>query len=140
MKEVVERVGPQQHPAPAAVGRRRRLALGEPVPERDRGERRHLPLGGDSGQPLAQTGEGTALGQQVGEPRGPCRQFCLPADQTQRVGLARTQAAGVVMREELGLVGRHVDPDRALVQAPLAGKAEIEGLLDLLVAPPALER
>ena len=41
--------------------------------------------------------------------------------------LARPQAALVVMREELGLVGRHVDVDGAIALAAFAGQAEIEG-------------
>jgi hypothetical protein len=44
------------------------------------------------------------------------------------------------MREELGLVARDVDPHRALVQAPLAGQAEVEGVLDRLAAPAAGDR
>ena len=44
-------------------------------------------------------------------------------------------AALVVVGEELGLVGGHVDGDGALALAGLAGEAEVEGLLDLLVLP-----
>jgi hypothetical protein len=42
---------------------------------------------------------------------------------------------GLVQRQELGLVGRHVDTDRAVGFAALAGQAEIQRVLDVLVAP-----
>ena len=44
------------------------------------------------------------------------------------------------MREELGLVRGHVDPDRTLVEAALASQAEVEGLLHLLVSERLVER
>ena len=37
--------------------------------------------------------------------------------------------------EELGLVGRHVDVDRAVVRAPLAGQAQVERVIDLAALP-----
>src|SRR5262245_33203347 len=43
------------------------------------------------------------------------------------------------MREELGFVGGHVDVDRALALAALAGEAQVEGLLDLLGPPAVLD-
>ena len=43
--------------------------------------------------------------------------------------------AFVVVGEELGLVGGHVDGDGALGFAGFAGEAEVEGLFDLLVLP-----
>src|SRR6185369_7001463 len=56
------------------------------------------------------------------------------------VGRARPEPALVVVGEELGLVGRHVDLHRAFPLARLAGEAEVERLLDLPVAPAAPER
>ncbi len=44
------------------------------------------------------------------------------------------------MGKELGLVGRHVDVDRAFALAALAGEAEVERLLDGLIAPASLDR
>src|SRR5947207_11597947 len=44
------------------------------------------------------------------------------------------------MRAELGLVGRHVDIDGAIVLAAFAGKAEVERLLDRAALPAVLER
>jgi hypothetical protein len=39
------------------------------------------------------------------------------------------------VRAELGLVGRHVDIDRAVALAALAAEAQIERVLDRVVAP-----
>ena len=47
----------------------------------------------------------------------------------------RAQAAFVVVGEEFGLIGGHVDGDGALGLAGFAGEAEVEGLFDLFVAP-----
>ncbi len=44
-------------------------------------------------------------------------------------------SAFVVVGEELGLVGGHVDGDGALGLAGFAGEAEVEGFADLLVLP-----
>ncbi len=52
-------------------------------------------------------------------------------------GVVEEGAAGafVVVGEELGLVGGHVDGDGALGFAGFAGEAEVEGFADLLVGP-----
>ncbi len=47
----------------------------------------------------------------------------------------RAVGAFVVVGEELGLVGGHVDGDGALGLAGFAGEAEVEGFADLLVLP-----
>src|SRR5579863_3645815 len=39
------------------------------------------------------------------------------------------------MREELGLVGRHVDVDRTIALAALARQAQVERLLHIFIAP-----
>ena len=46
----------------------------------------------------------------------------------------------VVVGQELGLVGRDVDLDRAVAGAPLARQAQVERLLDRLVAPAVGDR
>ncbi len=43
--------------------------------------------------------------------------------------------AFVVVGEELGFVGGHVDGDGALGLAGFAGEAEVEGLFDLFIFP-----
>src|SRR5207237_3816449 len=62
-----------------------------------------------------------------------------PIDHAHRIGGARPDASRVVMRAELGLVGRHVDINRAIVLAALAGEAEIERLLDRVALPAVLQ-
>ena len=47
----------------------------------------------------------------------------------------RAVAAFVVVGEELGLVGGHVDGDGALGFTGFAGEAEVEGFFDVLVLP-----
>src|SRR5438874_7535467 len=44
------------------------------------------------------------------------------------------------MRQELRLVGSHVYIDRAIGLAALAGKAQIERFIDMIVLPSALDR
>ena len=53
-------------------------------------------------------------------------------------GGARAQPASVEVREEFGLVGRHVDLHRALPLAGLAGEAEVEGFDGFGVGPVGL--
>src|SRR5690606_41985978 len=49
--------------------------------------------------------------------------------------LRRADAAGVVVMQELGLVGRHVHIDRTVTAASLAGQAQVECVADLVRAP-----
>ena len=51
------------------------------------------------------------------------------------IGVARAEAAFVIVGEELGLVGGHVDVDGAIAFAAFAGEAEVEGVLDVLALP-----
>src|SRR6267378_3929340 len=46
-----------------------------------------------------------------------------------------TQAAFMVVREKLSLVGGQVDGDGAIALATFAGETEVEGLLDFLTPP-----
>src|SRR5262249_61646415 len=61
-------------------------------------------------------------------------------DQPNRIGGARPQPPGIVMRAELGLVGRHVDVHRAVALAALAAEAEVERLLDRRALPAVGDR
>ena len=66
------------------------------------------------------------------------RMRCDPrpqVDVAEGVGAARTHAAFVVVRQELGFVRGHVDADRAIAFASFAGQAEIERLFDFFAAP-----
>src|SRR5205085_6748274 len=76
----------------------------------------------------------------IGEAGHAARRARPPIDHAYRICDARPDAARVVMRAELGLVGRHIDIDRAIVLAALAGEAEIERLLDRIALPSVLER
>src|SRR5262249_57823672 len=60
-----------------------------------------------------------------------------PVDEAEGIRLARAGPARPVVVQELGLVGRHVDVDRAVRLASLARQAEVERLLDARVAPTA---
>jgi hypothetical protein len=61
-----------------------------------------------------------------------------PVDQPERMRVQGTTPALVVVREELGAVGRHVDVRGALRLAGLAGQAQVERPLDRLVFPAVL--
>ncbi len=57
------------------------------------------------------------------------------ADAAHGVRLQRPRATLVVVRQELGLVARHVGVRRAVAAAALAGEAQVERLLHLLALP-----
>src|ERR687891_2068419 len=57
---------------------------------------------------------------------------------SKRIGAPRSEPPGVVVREELGLVGGDVDTHRAVALAAFARKAEVEGRLHVRIAPAAL--
>ncbi len=63
---------------------------------------------------------GLGAGDGAGEQREPA----------ERVVGAGPEPAGVVVREELGLVGGHVDVDRAVALAAFAGQAQVQGVAD----------
>ena len=78
-----------------------------------------------------------ALGQSVDQGRretGALRQQRKPAH---RVVRHRAEPPGVVVGEELGLVGGHVDADGAVALAPLARQAQVESIAHLGGAPAA---
>ena len=51
----------------------------------------------------------------------------------------RSRVSRVVVAQELGLVGGHIDVDRALALAAFAGQAEIKRFFNLIVAPAAFD-
>ena len=61
-------------------------------------------------------------------------------DEPHRVRGPRSQAPFVVVREELGLIGRHVDVHRTVALAAFAGEAQVECVLDVRVLPALIER
>ena len=71
----------------------------------------------------------------VDEVRGEAGEAGEEVDAAKGVVRERAGLAFEVMREELGFIGGHVDGDRTLAFACLAGKTEVEGLFDLLVFP-----
>ena len=112
----------------------RRGRAREPRLERLGGERAASSrCGRDPAEPLGRAADSPGVCvTKFAEPRRMRRQPRPPVDQAHRVGVARPEPALVVVREELGLVGRHVDVHRALALAALAGQAQVERLLDLL--------
>ena len=56
-----------------------------------------------------------------------------------RVGLAGASAVFIVVRQEFGLVRRHIDIDRTISLAAFAGQAEVERFLHFLALPPTLD-
>ncbi len=86
---------------------------------------------------LAQAGR---LDQRVDDARHRRGDPRPPVDPSHRVGVPGPQPPLVVVRVELGLVGRHVNVDRALALATLAGQAEVERLADRLGLPQPFHR
>src|SRR5690606_14383118 len=106
-------------------------------PAREPGDR---PLGRHPRGPPGKAAEPRRLRDEVGEPRRLRRDACPVHDQAEGVGAPRPRPALVVVGHELGLVRGDVDAHRALALAPLAGQAEVEGLLHLLALPPVGDR
>ena len=101
----------------------------------------HLPPGRDPAQALgAACRRPAACVISVRRPRRHRREPRPPVDPAHRVGVPGPQPALVVVREELGLVGGHVDVHRALGLASLARQAEVERLADRLALPALLHR
>jgi FAD-dependent oxidoreductase family protein len=130
---VGERVGPEDDLA-APAGRP--LASRGPPLQRligEAGQRPVLQPGGGGDQPPG----ARALREHVGEwgqtetPHGLGGRGQRP----EGVGMAGTEPAGVVVGEELGLVRRHVDVDRAVAATALAGETEVERVVHRLRAP-----
>ncbi len=130
-----EGVRPQHHQR--AVSSRPRAPTPPPSAERLPRHPRNPPLRRDPAQPLAQGRQYAHRGQGVDQPRRP-----RPRDPPQphrqpphRIVGGRAAAPGVVVVQELRLVRGHVDADRAVRAAALAGQAQVESVADLRGAP-----
>ena len=99
------------------------------------GEGGHVALLRDAGQFLCERAEDGGLGGEVDERRDAGAQGGPLVDQAHGVGVVGAEAAFVEVGEELSFVGGDVDGDGAVAFAALAGEAEVEGFLDLFVAP-----
>src|SRR5690348_16088014 len=73
--------------------------------------------------------------REVDESRCARRESRPPRDQSEREGVAGPEAALVVVRQELGLVRRHIDVYGAVALAAFARETEIERLLHVVVPP-----
>src|SRR5581483_3232755 len=60
-------------------------------------------------------------------------------DIRKRVCAAGTPTSFVVVGEELGLIGGDIDTDRAIALTALAGDAQVERILDVLILPAATD-
>ena len=58
-----------------------------------------------------------------------------PVDESKGVGMSRTNAPFVIVREELGFISGHVDVHRAFALAAFACEAQIKRLLHGLASP-----
>ena len=130
-KVIGEAVRPQQHLPLRAGGDG---AGGEPRRERLLGELRDLAFLGDAAEAFDQRSARQPVGQlgRLGCDPRPQRQ---PAHRPVRQR-PRPRSALVVVVGEFGLVGGHVDVDRAVRQTPFARQAQIERVAHLGGAPP----
>jgi hypothetical protein len=109
---------------------------GEPPP----GETRDFPFGVDAASSFGQMGKTRRV-------RGRVHHFSQARDGGHQRGDDGQPAhgvvgggaklPGVVMGEELGLIGRYVDAHRAFLAAGLAGQAQVQGVTDLPGMPAA---
>src|SRR6266567_9617100 len=136
MEVIVECIGPQDHLRAAHIAR---LALAEPVFEGPRREGGHRALWSDTDHSLGNVTEYRRMREEVRESGHARGEPGPPVDQSYRVGDHGAQTARVVVREKLGFIGRHIDIDGAIALTALAGQAQVQRLLDMLVAPVILE-
>ena len=121
-----ERVG-EEHDLAARSRRRAALSQRSSVSRAKRGSGRAAV---DAGDALEQA----ARGAQVGQRRGRRAEPVEPPDRAEQPRAQRHAVDVLVVREELGLQRRHVDAQRALALARLALEAEVEDLVQPLVA------
>ena len=124
LREGGERVGEEDDLAPAELG-----ALLVPADQRVALEARQRPAAVDPGGALEQPPRG-----EVGERRGGRADPVERADRAEQPRPQRHPVRVLVVAEELGLQRRHVDAQRALALARLALEAEVEDLVQPLVA------
>src|SRR5579864_2987579 len=106
MEVIVECIGPQDHLRSAHIAR---LALAEPVFEGPRREGGHRALWCDTDHGLGKMTAYRRVRQEVRESRYTRGEPGPPVDQPYRVRDHGAQMACVVVREKLGLIGRHID-------------------------------
>src|ERR671912_733212 len=93
------------------------------------------PLWRDPERGLQRSGDRTNAGERVHQPGHASRGNRPPVDVPEQVFPEWMRLPRVVVREELGLVRRHVDADWTFRFARLAGEAEIQRVLDLCAFP-----
>ena len=137
---VVERVR-EQHDRPS-VRVAGAAAAGEPLLQRHRRERRQGAVLVDAGHELGHPGQAGSLRGPVDQLRDAAGQCRPPVDEPEGVGVAGPPAPGgvVVVVQEFSLVGGHVDVDRAVVRAALAGQAQVERVEHLAGLPAVGDR
>ena len=114
----------------AARARRRPRALAVPAQQRLAREARQRPAAVDARDALEQR----ARQREVRERRRGGAEPVDPPDRAEQPRAQRHAVLRLVVREELGLHRRHVDAQRALALARLALQAEVEDLVQPLVA------
>src|SRR5215217_482422 len=145
MKKIVKRVWPQDDAFSLDVGRwalsvGRFLPSLEPRLEIFARKHRNLSWRRDTDQFLYQAARNRRAVHKVDEARRKLRELRPDVNQSERVSVNWTEPMFVVMREELGLVRRHIHMHRAIGLATFAGEAKIKRLLHVFVAPPAFHK
>src|SRR5215475_188003 len=107
----------------------------EPTLERLRRESGNRALPRNSRDRLGDIAQERQLRGQVHETGNVRRQPPPEVDGSERVVADRPKPTLVIVRQELGLVGRQIDRHRALGLAALARQAQVERLFDFLAAP-----
>ena len=91
----------------------------------------------DSANPLCQRRQDGRLREKIRKAWKLCRKRGPFTDAPHAPRLTRPGVLLVIVREEFGLVGRHVGMGGAVALAAFAGEAPVEGLFDLLALPAA---
>ncbi|PSK58166.1 hypothetical protein B0E53_06977 [Micromonospora sp. MH33] len=138
VKVVGEGIRPENDVPPEALAGRG--AAGEPVLERLRREDRDVASLVDPAGGLGQAAEPGRVREGVDRTRQARRGGGHQRQPTHRVVLAGTQPAGVVVGQELGLVGGHVHVHRAVRLAALARQAQVERVPHRLGTPAVADR
>src|SRR5689334_18052534 len=137
LEVIVEGIGPEQDPATLRLAR---LASVEPAGEGLGSNRGYVTMWGDSCQSFGRSRHQRSAGDEIEEPRGMGCDADDILNPAHRIGRSWTPASIIMVRPELGFVGRHVDIDRTITLASLAGQAQIERFLDRRAAPSLVDR
>ena len=136
---VVEGVRPEYYAAKLPRSGARAWSI-EPLDKRSVGKAGHLARLRNSTRCFDEARDERRMRGKVDEARRRRRKARPEVDESHGVGRRRTDAVFVIVRQEFGFAGRHVDADRAIAFAPFTRETQIERVFYVFVVPAADQR